>query len=182
MTRTREENAADLAREEAEKAARTAVYTVVKGTPSTSADRDVPGIYSALVDTDLPDAMKAEVALEHFQENNGIECLDDFEISVHLADGSPLPTPLPRLELHEPSSLWVRGQYGDFVGDCAPEPVQAVFEYRDAPAHDVIRRCWTAVRSVYAPAIEELRGAAPRACKDIERVSPIFLATLVQTG
>jgi len=62
------------------------------------------------------------------------ECLDDFEISVHLADGSPLPTPLPRLELHEPSSLWVRGQYGDFVGDCAPEPVQAVFEYRDAPA------------------------------------------------
>lgn len=98
---------------------RETVYIVVNGTPSEEEDAAVPGIYSAAVDADLSAEEKAEVALDHFHDHNGIGCLDDFDINVHLASGEMLP----RMEAYQPNSLASRGEYGEFVGDDAPAEV-----------------------------------------------------------
>ncbi|CAH1689290.1 conserved hypothetical protein [Hyphomicrobiales bacterium] len=98
---------------------RETIYIVVNGTPSEEEDALIPGIYSAEVDADLSPEEKAEVALDHFHENNGIACLDDFDIGAYLASGEELP----RMEAYQPNSLSARGEYGEFVGDDAPAEV-----------------------------------------------------------
>lgn len=120
MSRTREENAADLMAEEAEREARVSVYVIVAGAPSNVDDGDVPGTYLVRVDPDLTSEEKAEAALELFHENNGIEVLDDFEIEVRAANGDLLP----RMVGYEAGDLGSRGDYIDFYGDEPPEAVR----------------------------------------------------------
>lgn len=87
------------------------VYVIVEGEPSDSDDHFIPGFYEVKVDGDLTDEEKAEVALDHFHDNNGIACLDDFSIRVISEDGRWLP----QMESYENRSLQDRGEYiGDF--------------------------------------------------------------------
>ena len=122
MTRTREENAADLAYEDERRSSLVPVYVVVEGEASEPADECVHGVYLCHVDPSLTAEQKAEVALDHFHENNGIDCLDDFEITVFDADGAEMPG----MESYENGSLRSYGEYGDRLNDDAvPAAVMA---------------------------------------------------------
>lgn len=125
MTRTREENAADLVRDGAWRETLLPVYVIVRGEASESEDEAVPGIYLCYVDPSLSDGERAEVALDHFHENNGIGCLDDFSIDVVDTDGNVLP----RLDAYENGSRSAYGDYGDRLEDGdAPAAVSRQFE------------------------------------------------------
>lgn len=101
---------------------RKTVYIVVTGTASEDDDFDIPGVYAAGVDPGLLPAEMAECALDQFHEAIGIECLDDFEITPMLADG----TPLPRLERYEPFMLADSGDWREKLSeDEQPEAVRA---------------------------------------------------------
>ena len=113
MTRTREENAADLAFEESWKASLVPVYVVVTGDASEPDDESVPGIYLCHVDPSLTSEERSEVALDHFHENIGIGCLDDFVIIAVTADGEELP----RMGNYEPGSKRSYGEFGDHLND-----------------------------------------------------------------
>lgn len=131
MSRTREENAADLAREEAWRKSLVATYVMVAGEASDQTDEGVQGIYSVTVDPDLSDEEKAEAALDQFHDNNGIEVLDDFSIVVYDAGGNLLP----RMEHHENGSLLGRAEYwGQLNDDDIPAAVKVAIESRKAPA------------------------------------------------
>lgn len=113
MTRTREENAADLAKEESWRNSLVTVYVAVTGKATVPDDEGVQGVYSVMVEPELSDEEKAEAALDHFHDNNGIEMLEDFDISVYDAHGNLLP----RAENHENGSLLPRAEYGDQLND-----------------------------------------------------------------
>jgi hypothetical protein len=73
----------------------------------------------------------AEVALDHFHENNGIDCLDDFAIRVLDADGREFP----RMDGYENDSLSAHGEYGGFVdGIDVPDAVLAAIDTGGQPA------------------------------------------------
>jgi len=123
MTNTREENAAEMARDEARRASMVPVYVIVTGEPSDSDDYFTPGFYQINVDPDLTDEQKADTALDIFHDNNGIACLEDFTITVFDADGKTLSG----AESHEHGSFWNHGEYiGDFDNpEHLPPAVQA---------------------------------------------------------
>ena len=113
MTRTREENAADLAHEEAWRDSLLPVYVVVTGEASEAEDESVPGVYLCHVEPSLTNEERSEVALDHFHQNIGIDCLDDFMITVVTADGDELP----RMENYETGSKRSYGEFGDYLND-----------------------------------------------------------------
>jgi len=131
MTKTREENALDEMHEAAVKEARVPVYVIVTGEPSDSDDHFIPGFYLVQVDSDLTDEQRAEVALDHFHDNNVIACLDDFTIRVIDVEGKWLS----QMERYDNRSLMERGEYlGDFDDlSHLPEAVRAVLGEPSGP-------------------------------------------------
>jgi hypothetical protein len=126
MTRTREENAADLAREQAWLDSLVPIYIGIMGAPSHDDDRGVPGIYLAKVDPDLTVEKKVEAALEMFgQDGCHIECPDDFTIIVCDGKGNLLPrnTNLGEIGLRSTPTAWNLGRFEGFV---EPEDVPPV--------------------------------------------------------
>ena len=131
MSRTREENAADLAREEAWRESLIPIYVSVTGEASDPSDEGVQGVYSVIVDPELTQEEKTEAALDHFHDNNGIEVLDDFSIVVYDARGNILPT----MEHHENGSLLGRAEYEGQLNDVdVPPAVKAAIESGKAPS------------------------------------------------
>lgn len=132
MTKTREENAINEMLEAAQREARVPVYVIVTGEPSDSDDHFIPGYYHVQVDAGLTDEQKAEVALDHFHDNNAIACLDDFTILVIDADGKWLS----QMEHYENRSLMDR--HGEYIGDFddlshLPSAVQAALNLHSGP-------------------------------------------------
>lgn len=131
MSRTREENAADLAHEEAWRDSLVPIFVAVSGEASDPSDEGVQGVYSVMVDPALTEEEKAEAALDHFHDNNGVEVLDDFNIVVFDAEGKLLP----RMERHENGSLLGRAEYEGQLNDVdVPSAVKAGIESVKAPS------------------------------------------------
>jgi len=129
MTRTPEENAADSAYDEARLARLLPVYVVAQGDPSEREDQSVAGVYLVNVEPHLTEEQKAEAALDHFHDNVGIGCLDDFTIEVYDANGNLLP----RMNDYDSGSLLAHAEYVDFVeGDKVPVAVRAAMTAGDA--------------------------------------------------
>lgn len=127
MTRTREENASDLQKEQVRKDAMLPLFVVVVGDPTEPDDKDVPGVYLALVDRDLTPEQQAETALDQLHYNVVIACLDDFDIVVFTEEG----TLLPRMENYDGGTLLDRGEFGDFVAmENVPERVKSASDAR----------------------------------------------------
>jgi hypothetical protein len=130
MTRTREENAADLAREEQWLQSLVPVYVAVTGEPTDHDDKAVPGVYLVEVEPDLTPEERTETALDIFHENCGISSLEDFTIVVYSAAGDLLPC----MEDHEIGSFWAKGRWGDtLTDDRVPSAVKDAMQQKQAP-------------------------------------------------
>lgn len=57
-------------------------YILVTGEASEKEDENIPGVYFFEIDSELSDEEQAEATLNCFHEEFGIECLDDFSITV----------------------------------------------------------------------------------------------------
>lgn len=107
------------------------IYVVVQGNATNLDDKDVPGVYLVEVDPSLSGEEKAEVALDHFHEKNGIAMLEDFDIAVFDASG----TELPRMEAYDNGSLQRRGEYCGGLNDVdVPASVKAAMNGGRSPA------------------------------------------------
>jgi hypothetical protein len=131
MTRTREKNAADLAREQQWLESLVRVYVAVTGEPTHLDDEGVPGVYLVEVEPDLTEEEKADTALDIFHENCAISLPEDFNIDVFSESGNLLIT----FEKQETGTFCDRGRWGDQMSDeRIPAAIKAAMRPNEPPA------------------------------------------------